>query len=144
SEQGLTFLLCFFLMHVVEGLSLSFVFLLGHLVEVTHSYEYSPEDRAVDHSWAEHQLRTTANFGIGSRTLNFLCGGLNFQIEHHLFPNICHVHYPSISRIVQQTAAEYGLPYHCYPSLSSSLGSHFRFLRQMGIPADEAGRVKFG
>ena len=89
----------------------------------------------IEESWAAHQLRTTANFAGRSPLAHFLCGGLNTQIEHHLFPKICHIHYPALSRIVEATAAEFDLPYINNPSFASALASHYRLLKQYGIEA---------
>ena len=87
--------------------------------------------------WGAHQMRTTANFATTNRYLNWFAGGLNFQIEHHLFPGISHTIYPKIASIVRQTAAEFGLPYHHYDSYTEALKSHYRFLRELGREPQE-------
>jgi linoleoyl-CoA desaturase len=89
-------------------------------------------------SWAVHQVETTVDFARGSRWLSWFVGGLNFQIEHHLFPQICHIHYPSISPLVEQTCREFGLRYVAHETLLASLASHFRWLRRMGMKPEEA------
>jgi linoleoyl-CoA desaturase len=86
----------------------------------------------VHRSWAAHQMYTTANFSNKNRVTTFLVGALNFQIEHHLFPHVCHVHYPAIAPIVKQTAQEFGLPYVENPTLWAAIKSHVRFLKKMG------------
>lgn len=123
----------FLIMHAVAGLILSVVFQLAHTVEET---EFPmPDDKGMlEASWAVHQLQTTANFSRKNKWLSWYVGGLNFQVEHHLFPGICHVHYPAISDIVQQTAAEYGIQYRENRSFFSALRSHIRLLKQTGIP----------
>jgi linoleoyl-CoA desaturase len=88
----------------------------------------------MDKPWADHQLHTTANFARKNKLLNWYVGGLNYQIEHHLFPNICHIHYPAISQIVEQTAREFNLPYHCFDNLSGAYFSHIRTLYALGKP----------
>jgi linoleoyl-CoA desaturase len=85
--------------------------------------------------WAEHQVRTTANFAPGNPFLTWYLGGLNYQIEHHLFPKVCHVHYPSLSPIVSATCQEYGIPYRSHPTLREALTTHLRWLRQLGVDA---------
>jgi linoleoyl-CoA desaturase len=82
-----------------------------------------------------HQLKTTANFGTRSRVLTWLCGGLNHQIEHHLFPNICHVHHRKLAPIVKKTAQEFGLPYYSQVSFWTALQVHTRMLKTLGKPA---------
>jgi linoleoyl-CoA desaturase len=77
-------------------------------------------------------MLTTANFANNNKLLSWYVGGLNFQIEHHLFPNICHVHYKDISKIVKQTAQEFGVPYHYTPKFTSALAGHARFLHELG------------
>ena len=81
--------------------------------------------------WAEHQVRTTANFAPGDRLLTWYLGGLNYQIEHHLFPKVCHVHYPALSPIVADTCREFGIPYQSHRTIGGAVASHFRWLRQL-------------
>lgn len=117
--------------HLVEGFTLAVVFQLAHLVE---NLEFPMPDTEgnLKHNWAIHQLYTTANFARKSHIANFLFGGLNFQIEHHLFPQICHIHYRPISDIVRQTALEYSLPYHEYPTMFGAIKSHLRLMQKFG------------
>jgi linoleoyl-CoA desaturase len=126
------FLIGFVAMHLAEGLVLGLVFQLAHVVEDTEIKEV--ENNAMDDAWAVHQLKTTANFAPTSRLANFLCGGLNLQVEHHLFPKICHVHYKRLSGIVRQTALEFNLPYHVNRSFFSALRSHYLFLKRLSRP----------
>jgi len=127
------FLIGFLALHIAEGLVLGLVFQLAHLVEQTSFPE--PEDgNNLPDAWAQHQMRTTANFARKSAIATFICGGLNCQVEHHLFPKICHIHYPAISDIVKETALEHGLPYHENPTFFSAIRSHSQFLKKMGRP----------
>ena len=121
----------FVAMHIVEGLVLGLVFQLAHVVEGT-SFPVPTPGGNIEEAWAVHQLRTTANFAPRSAIAAFFCGGLNRQIEHHLFPKICHVHYPAITAIVKRTAEEHNLPYLESPTFFSALRSHYRFLKRMG------------
>jgi linoleoyl-CoA desaturase len=77
-------------------------------------------------------LYTTANFANENPVATFLFGGLNFQIEHHLFPQICHIHYPAISKIVQKTAKEFNLPYYSFDTIGGAIGAHYRFMQKNG------------
>jgi linoleoyl-CoA desaturase len=86
----------------------------------------------MENSWAIHQLHTTTNFANKNMMLSWYCGGLNFQVEHHLFPNICHVHYRKISPIVQATAKEFGLPYKAAPTFIDALWLHAKLLKELG------------
>lgn len=124
-------LLGFVILHFVEGMTLALVFQLAHVVEEAEFPEPNEEGK-VEESWAVHQLRTTANFARNSRLANFICGGLNFQIEHHLFPAICHIHYTKIAPIVKQTAHEFGLPYHEAKTFGGALMSHIRIMQRLG------------
>ncbi|UZR94139.1 fatty acid desaturase family protein [Chondrinema litorale] len=126
------FLFGFIFMHVAEGLVLGLVFQLAHVVEGTDFPEPSPESGNIEEDWAVHQMQTTANFARKSHIANFLCGGLNFQVEHHLFPNICHVHYREISDIVKATAHEFNLPYHENETFGKALVSHYNTLKLFG------------
>ncbi|MFD2932881.1 fatty acid desaturase family protein [Spirosoma flavum] len=123
----------FVLMHVAEGLVLGLVFQLAHAVEGT-AFPTPDEQGDIQEAWAIHQMNTTANFAPDSSVAAFFCGGLNRQIEHHLFPRICHIHYPAIAGIVKSTAHEFGLPYLENRSFTSALVSHFRLLRKLGRP----------
>jgi linoleoyl-CoA desaturase len=132
--SGWQFALGFISMHLVEGLVLGLVFQLAHVVEGT-DFPLPNELGQVEEAWADHQMRTTANFAPGSRLASFLLGGLNRQIEHHLFPKICHIHYPAIAHLVRQTAQEFNLPYHESPSFRLALASHYRMLKKFGREA---------
>jgi linoleoyl-CoA desaturase len=125
---GMT-LLGFLVMHAVAGLLLALVFQLGHIVESTKVYDLSSPSFP---SWHRLQTEGSSNFCTRNPLVSWFCGGLNFQIEHHLFPQVCHVHYPEISQIVQQCAQKHGVSYSNYPTLSSALHSHFRVLQQNG------------
>lgn len=121
----------FIVMHLVSGVVITTVFQLAHVVDGPHHYK-PPEDGNIENSWAIHQLFTTANFGTKSRIMSWFVGGLNFQIEHHLFPNICHIHYKSISKIVKKTAKEYNLPYYEFPNFFAAFVSHLKVLHRLG------------
>lgn len=124
-------LLGFAVLHFVGGFTMAVIFMLAHIVEKT---EYPEPDQSgkIGFSWAELQMHTTANFAIRSRVVNYLFGGLNFQVEHHLFPKVCHVHYPKISEIVKQTAADHNLPYLEYKTFFGAIASHTRALKKFG------------
>jgi linoleoyl-CoA desaturase len=125
------FMIGFVSMQVAKGLVLGLVFQLAHIVEGLEFPEPDTEGHMED-NWAAHQMRTTANFGVHNGITTFLCGGLNMQIEHHLFPKVCHTHYPALSKIVKQTATEFGLPYYENTSFFTALVSHFKVLRKFG------------
>jgi linoleoyl-CoA desaturase len=128
------FLIGFVVMHVAEGLTLGLVFQLAHVVEGT-AFPAPNDQGNVEEAWAVHQMQTTANFARKSALANFFCGGLNMQIEHHLFPKICHIHYAAISGIIQRTAEECQVPYMENRSFFSALQSHYRILHKMGKQA---------
>lgn len=118
-------------MHYVAGFVLAIIFQPAHVVEGTE-FPVPDDANMLETNWAVHQLRTTSNFGNKSRWFSWYVGGLNFQIEHHLFPNICHVHYRAISRIVSNTANEFGLPYKTFNTFVEALGGHTRLLKELG------------
>ncbi|MEP5365775.1 MAG: fatty acid desaturase, partial [Reichenbachiella sp.] len=89
------------------------------------------------------QLLTTCNYGMNDKVLSWLVGGLNFQVEHHLFPDICHVHYPAIAPIVQQATKEFGLPYYAVDSFGDAVKSHFHMLKQLGKQEVYEGQPAF-
>lgn len=124
-------LIGFFIMHWVASIILSFVFQMAHVVE---GAEQPIVEGEIHTEWHIHQLKTTSDFARKNKILNWYVGGLNFQIEHHLFPNICHIHYPKIAPIVEQTAKEFGIPYNLKPSFRSALMSHILRLKELGRP----------
>lgn len=124
-------LIGFIALHVTAGMIMSTVFQMAHVVEGTD--QPSPnEDNKIEHDWLVHQLRTTSDFGRKNGLLSWYIGGLDFQIEHHLFQNICHVHYPAIAPIIQKTAEKYGFIYNLKPTIFHALASHYRRLRELG------------
>jgi linoleoyl-CoA desaturase len=130
-------LLGLLVMHFCEGITMAIIFMLAHVVEETQ-FPLPDERGSMANCWAVHQLFTTADFGRDNHTLSFFCGGLNFQVEHHLYPRICHVHYKPISCIVQQTAKEYNLRYNANPTFRGAMKSHIRFLKKLGREDDIA------
>jgi linoleoyl-CoA desaturase len=132
-HQWYIVLLYYGIVAMVTGLTLSVVFQLAHSVEEAEFA--APNDaNLIDNAWAIHQVESTVDFARNSKLAAWLLGGLNFQIEHHLFPRISHIHYPAMSKIVEQTCREFGVKYHEHPSVMAGIASHFRWLRQMGLP----------
>lgn len=121
----------FVLMQAISGLILALVFQSAHVLEETDFF-LPDENGSVENSWAIHQMRTTSNFARGNVPLTWFIGGLNHQVEHHLFPTICHVHYPAIAHIVKETAEEFDVPYHEHKTFTGAIMSHFRMLRALG------------
>jgi len=119
-------------MHVMLGLTLALVFQLAHVVEHTEFEAAGINPTLIENEWAIHQVKTTANFAPGNRMISWFVGGLNYQVEHHLFPRVSHVHYPAISKIVEQVCEKHELPYNVYDSMSGAVASHFRMMRQLG------------
>jgi linoleoyl-CoA desaturase len=117
---------------LVLGTVLSVVFQLAHCVEAASFPLPGQGSGRVENTWAIHQAETTVDFARKSRVAAWLLGGLNFQIEHHLFPRISHVNYPAISRLVEQTCRDFGVKYTEYTSIRAGMASHFRWLREMG------------
>ena len=89
----------------------------------------------MENEWAIHQVKTTANFATKNKLITWYMGGLNYQIEHHLFPKISHVHYPAISKIVKKTSEEFGLKYMEFPKMRHAIFAHFMLLKKMGAAA---------
>jgi linoleoyl-CoA desaturase len=118
----------------VLGFTLATVFQLAHAVEEASCSTVERLRSGPAPTWAVHQVETTVDFATGNRLLGWYLGGLNFQIEHHLFPKVCHVHYAHLLEAVQETCARHGVRHVAQPSLSAALASHARWLRRMGRP----------
>lgn len=116
----------------VCGLFITVVFQLAHIVEGTTFPMPDAASNKIEEAWAVHQVNTTANFGTRSKFTSWLLGGLNFQVEHHLFPRVSHVHYPKINQLVKETCAEYNVTYNEYPNFFTALYSHITHIRRLG------------
>ena len=118
----------------VLGLVISVVFQLAHVVEGTEFVTpLTEESVAVEAEWAVHQVSTTANFATTNPFVNWFMGGLNFQVEHHLFPGVSHIHYPQLNRILKETCREFNIKYMEFATVSGAFVSHMRHLKQMGV-----------
>ncbi len=116
---------------LIMGLVTATTFQLAHCVEEADFA--APADLAGDpRPWAVHEVETTVDFCQGNRVLTWILGGLNYQIEHHLFPRVPHTHYPRIAAIVRRNCARHGVRYTSQPSLVWALRSHQRHLRALG------------
>ena len=125
----------FLLMHFTGGLVLSSIFQTAHVVP-SSEYPVPGEDGDLDNNWAVHQLYTTCDYSPKSKIFSWFIGGLNYQVEHHLFPYISHIHYKEISKIVQIKAKEYGLPYHVNKSFVAAIWQHIKMLKLLGKRSD--------
>jgi len=125
-------LIGFFVMHYTAGLILSVVFQLAHVVKETTN-PIPNENGEIENTWAIHQLFTTTNFAPKNQIINWYTGGLNHQVEHHLFPNISHIHYGKIAKIVKETAKECNLPYYEYKTFRGAVIAHFKHLKELGM-----------
>jgi linoleoyl-CoA desaturase len=133
----LNVLLLYVVVTATLSLALALVFQLAHNTALC-DFPVAPAAGRMQHSWARHQLMTTADFARDSKVLTWLLGGLNFQIEHHLFPHLSHVHYPALSPLVEETCREYGIEFREHPSLLAGLRAHVAWLRALGAAAPSA------
>ncbi|MGK7391382.1 MAG: fatty acid desaturase family protein [Candidatus Cyclobacteriaceae bacterium M2_1C_046] len=121
----------YFIMQLCVGFFLTCVFIVAHIMPDC-DFPLPNENGKMDNNFAIHQMYTSCNFATGSRWFSWYLGGLNYQTEHHLFPNICHVHYPAISKILKETAGEYKLPYFHHKTFVGAIYEHGKMLRMMG------------
>ncbi len=126
------FLLGYVFYIFTTGMVISVIFQLAHTVEDTSFAKPDAITNTLDNDWASHQVMTTANFATDNSVITWYVGGLNFQVEHHLFPRISHIHYPALSQIVADTCKKHGLNYLVQPTLSGAIQSHIRFLHRLG------------
>ncbi len=125
-------LIGFLISQFTLGLTLAIVFQLAHVVEHAEFESAGVDPVKIENEWAIHQVKTTANFAFSNKLVTWFVGGLNYQIEHHLFPRISHIHYPEISKIVRETCAKFELNYIYFPTTRAAVVSHVRFMNQMG------------
>jgi linoleoyl-CoA desaturase len=114
------------------GFVIAVVFQLAHIVEDASFEMPTSDNHKVETEWAVHQIQTTANFATKSKVVSWFTGGLNFQVEHHLFPRISHVHYPKISQLVRETCEQFGVTYIEFPTVLSAVRSHVVHLKHVG------------
>ena len=126
-------LIGFMSLHLTAGFILGVIFQLAHVVEET-MHPIPNEEHMIENHWAIHEMLTTNNFARDNKLLSWYIGGLNFQIEHHLFPKVCSIHYPAISRIVEETAREFEIPYNHHATFREAVASHYRTLKKFGNP----------
>lgn len=124
-------LIGFFVMHYTAGIILSIVFQLAHIVPMAEM-PLPDKEGNLEHTWAVHQLYTTANFAPSNKFISWYTGGLNHQVEHHIFPHISHIHYGKIAKIVKETAMEFNLPYNEYKTFTNAILEHFNQLKTLG------------
>lgn len=125
-------LIAFIAIHLVLGATLSVVFQLAHTTE-GNTFPVPDEAKGtIENEWAIHQVETTANFAPRNKLAAWYLGGLNFQIEHHLFSNVCHIHYPELSKIIAEVCREFEVSYVSYPTVRSAIVGHYRFLKRLG------------
>jgi linoleoyl-CoA desaturase len=136
-----TWAIGFAAMHLTLGLTLALTFQLAHVVEHAQFEIATLDPKLIDNEWAIHQVRTTANFAPRNHFINWYVGGLNFQIEHHLFPRVSHVHYPAISKIVKRVCEEHNINYNQFPTMWGALASHFRMMKQLGQKPQQLSAV---
>ena len=124
----------YLLTFLVLGNALAWVFQLAHCLQEAEFQPVHPDKKGetMPRSWEEHQLATTVDFAPRSRLLSWYLGGLNFQVEHHLFPRICHVHYPELAKIVAETCRDHGLRYRCEATFFSAIAANLRWIRELG------------
>ena len=128
-----SWLVGYLIVNCTMGLTLALVFQLAHVVEKTEFEVAEDKPKMIDSEWAIHEVKTTANFAANNKIISWFVGGLNYQIEHHLFPRISHVHYSAISNIVQEHCKKHNLPYHSYNTMSGAIASHVRVMRELGV-----------
>jgi len=121
---------------IVTGFVMAVILQMAHVTADVDFPEPTGDPLKIENEWAIHEVQTTSNFAPNNRILNWYVGGLNYQIEHHLFPHICHLLYPKIAPIVRATCEEFGLPYQSYPTFRAALKNHWRSLREFGRPPE--------
>jgi linoleoyl-CoA desaturase len=132
----LDYIIGFIIFSATTGIVISLVFQLAHAVEELEFPTPEAGDKVMmENEWAIHQVKTTANFATKNKVITWFMGGLNYQIEHHLFPKISHVHYPAISKIVKKTSEEFGLKYQEFPKMRHAIFAHLQLLKRMGAAA---------
>jgi linoleoyl-CoA desaturase len=122
----------FSIVYMTYGLTICNVFMLAHVLEGAEFIQPDPESNQIEDEWAIFQIKTTVDFAPNNLLLNWYVGGLNYQVVHHLFPQICHIHYPKIAPILAEVCEEFGVKYNTYPTLRKAIAANYRWLKRMG------------
>lgn len=129
------FLLGYGIVCATAGFLLGITFYLAHCVD--NAFEFPlPDNKEIKKSWARHQMETTSNFAMSNKFITWFCGGLNYQVEHHLFPEICSIHYNKISKIVQKVSKDHNVPYKYYSGLWPAVKAHYTVLKKLSHPSN--------
>ena len=127
-------LLGYLLVMLTVGLILGVVFQLAHISGDATFPEPVGDPLHIEDEWAIHQVETTVDFAPRNRLLNWYIGGLNYQVEHHLLPHICHINYARLAPVVAATCKEFGIRYNCYATWREAFAAHWRELRLLARP----------
>ncbi|KAB2880451.1 acyl-CoA desaturase [bacterium] len=125
------FVIGFVAMNLTAGIILGVIFQLAHVVEGTDHPSPNAEG-VIENAWTVHEMETSSDFARNNKFLSWYIGGLNYQIEHHLFPKVCSIHYPAISEIVRDLAEKHRIRYNYQPSLIAAIRSHYETLKKLG------------
>ncbi|MBT6235904.1 MAG: acyl-CoA desaturase [Bacteroidetes bacterium] len=123
-----------FVVEFVAGWILAVIFSLAHVVDKFDLSNHDKFDGTSEDEWTVHQIHNTFDFAVKNKALTWYCGGLNYQVIHHLFPNISHAHYPKLYEIVKETALKHGINYQEFNTFREAFISHLVFLRKLGSP----------
>ncbi|MCB0665722.1 MAG: acyl-CoA desaturase [Saprospiraceae bacterium] len=123
-------LLAFVITHFIMGMIAAWIIQIAHLLDINQFPASRNEYDFVDHIFA-----TTTDYATRSRLANIICGGLNHHVVHHLFPHVAHTHYPPLTKIVKETAQEFGVDYRENPSMYEAIVHHVKLLKKLGEPA---------
>ena len=140
SAAWYTILLGWLMIHILPGLTFALIFQVTHVYEGT-TYPLPDDNGDIDNNYALHVLETTADFSRGSKIGAWLMGGINLHVIHHIFPKVCHVHYPALTEIVKQTAEDFGLEYQENKTFGKALVKHYEILKHLSHPEAEVPRV---
>jgi len=132
-------IIAFVLLHFILGATLALVFQLAHIVD-DNNFPQVNTDGLIENEWAIHEIQTTANFANNNKLVSWYLGGLNFQIEHHLFTRICHIHYPHIQPYVKEICQKFNIQYISYRTFWQALAAHFRQLKKMAYKPTAYGQ----
>ncbi len=130
-------ILGFIFMHLTASITAASALFPAHIHEDAVFPLPDEETGQLELTWAEHQIKTTMDFGTNNPVVAFFWGGINYHVIHHLFPTVCHVHFRKIQGIFEETADEFGIHYNVQPSLFKALYSHWKSLKKNGIPLAE-------
>lgn len=131
----------FLIFHFAASFTVTLALVSAHIGEDS-VYPEPNKNGEMPSSWVRHQIVTTCDFATDNSLITHLFGGFNHHVVHHLFPNICHIHYPVLTKILAETCREFKMPYQANDTLIQAIWSHLKFLKKRSLEGKKVAYIE--